>query len=104
MILKKPKVLHWTSHAYAKMRQYGLSQSRIRRILHSPTRIERGIAEDTIAYMQRAGSEKHPHELWTMIADKADKRNVVSAWRYPGITKKGEPLPAEIMRELSELI
>lgn len=85
------------------MRFYGLSAARVRRIMHTPTRIEEGIAPDTIAYMQRAGNEKRPYELWTMIQDEGKKRKVISAWRYPGITKPGEPLPAEIIRELTEI-
>lgn len=82
------------------MRQYGLSESRVKRVMHTPKRIEEGIAPKTVAMMQRAGSEKHPYEIWIMISDKVDKRNIVSAWRYPGITKPGEPLPEAILREM----
>lgn len=90
----------FTVHSKAKMRQYGLSEARVKRVMHTPLRIEEGIAPDTVAMMQRAGSEKHPHEIWVMIADKKDKRNIVSAWKYPGITKPGEALPEEILREM----
>ncbi|MFH1246312.1 MAG: hypothetical protein V1489_00865 [Candidatus Liptonbacteria bacterium] len=102
-ITKKPRQLYWTAHSKTKMRFYGLSPARVKRILHSPARIERGIAPDTIAYMQRAGSKKHQYELWTMVEDQKELRKVISAWRYPGTTKKGEPLPPEILRELAEL-
>lgn len=54
----------------------------------------------TLAMMQKAGSEKHPHELWVMTLDEENERRVISAWRYPGETKPGEPLPAEILREM----
>lgn len=101
--IKPPRILYWTAHSKRKMRFYGLSPARVRRILHMPARIERGIAPKTIAYMQRAGSTKHPYELWTMIADEPSRRKIVSAWRYPGITKKGEPLPPEIIRELRDI-
>ena len=50
--LKKIKPLKWTSHAKMKMNFYRLSEGRVRRVLHSPMRIEEGIAEDTIAMMQ----------------------------------------------------
>lgn len=102
-IVSSPKSLHWTAHSKAKMRFYGLSAARVRRILHSPQRIEEGIAPETIAYMQRAGNVKHPYELWTMVQDEKSRRKVISAWRYPGITKPGEPLPPAILRELSEI-
>ena len=102
-ILKQSRALYWTSHSKAKMRFYGLSAPRVRRVLHSPARVEHGIASGTIAYMQRAGSTKHPHELWVMVEDAKDRRNVVSAWRYPGVTKPGEKLPEAIMRELREV-
>ena len=96
--------LHWTAHSKAKMRFYALSPARVRRILHSPARVEQGVAPDTVAYMQRAGNAKNPYELWTMVQDAGKLRKVISAWRYPGLTKPGEPLPPEIMRELTELI
>jgi len=56
----------WTNHSLMKMRYYGLSQQRIKRVIKSPERIEEGIVEKTIACMQTAGSEKHPYEIWTM--------------------------------------
>jgi len=98
--IKKAKVLHWTYHALAKMRFYGLSEQRVKRVLNSPKRIEEGIAPKTVAMMQVAGSAKHPYEIWAMIQDFRGKRKVISAWRYPGRTKPGEPLPEEILREI----
>jgi len=106
----------WTKHSEAKMRFHGLSKQRVRRVLNSPKRIEIGIAPNTVAMMQIAGSKKHPHEIWVMLqknkkpirrlADKNQKcdtvTKIISAWRYPGITKPGEPLPAEIISEMEE--
>ncbi|MFA5386456.1 MAG: hypothetical protein WC297_02240 [Candidatus Paceibacterota bacterium] len=103
-ILKKPKTLFWTSHALGKMRFYQLSESRVKRVIHSPFRVEKGIAPDTIAMMQRAGSKKHPYELWTMLCDDENRRRIISAWRYPGITKPGEKLPEEILKEIREAL
>jgi hypothetical protein len=96
------KTLFWTKHARAKMRYYGLSEGRVRRVLNAPSRIEEGIAAGTIALMQPAGSKKHPSEIWLMVQDEKDKRKIISAWRYPGRTKPGEPLPEEILREFRE--
>lgn len=61
---------HWTDHVRQKMRQYGLSESRIKRILRYPKRVEVGVAEDTVAGMQPAGSKKHPFEIWVMWTQK----------------------------------
>ena len=84
------------------MRYYGLSEARVKRVMNMPLRIESGIAPSTIAMLQKAGSLKHPYEVWVMIAEKKDARRVISAWRYPGRTKPGEPLPEEIIREIKE--
>ena len=86
-ILGGPKIIHWTWHSRDKMRYYRLSEARVRRILHSPARIEEGVAPKTAALMQKAGSAGHPHELWVMIQDVGRKRKVISAWRYPGESK-----------------
>ena len=59
---------HWTDHVKMKMRQYGLSESRVKRVLRYPKRLEVGVAEDTVAGMQPAGSKKHPFEIWVMWA------------------------------------
>jgi hypothetical protein len=42
-------------------------------------------------------------EIWVMIQKKRqDTIKIISAWRYPGKTKAGQPLPEEIIRELKE--
>ena len=86
------------------MRFYGLSESRLKRVISYPKRIEEGIAPDTVAMMQSAGSEKHPYEIWLMIQDEKKRRKVISAWRYPGKTKPGQPLPEEILKEIKSVI
>jgi hypothetical protein len=92
--------LFWTKHSEAKMSFYHLSKQRVRRVLHSPKRIEEGIAPNTIAMMQVAGSQRHPYEIWVMIQETKTRRKIISAWKYPGRTKPGEPLPEEILREI----
>ena len=99
-ILKKVKTLFWTNHVKGKMRFYGLSEQRVLRVLHMPNRIEEGIASNTIAIMQSAGSKKHPYEIWAMIQETKVRRKIISAWKYPGKTKPGDSLPEEILREL----
>jgi len=100
----------WTKHSVEKMLQYQLSESRIKRVLHTPHRIEEGIAPETIAVMQSVGTKKHPKEIWVMYQivksknsspsagrkkQKSKKKmkeivkrkiRIISVWRYPGVT------------------
>ncbi|QQG45408.1 MAG: hypothetical protein HYW89_00525 [Candidatus Sungiibacteriota bacterium] len=55
----------WTSHSRIKLRQYRLSESRIKRIIRYPARTEEGILENAIAVMAPAGGKKYS-EIWTM--------------------------------------
>ena len=123
----------WTSHVVGKMRQYWISESRIRRIVCHPTRIEEGIAPDTVAVMQPGGSTRY-HEIWVMykLTKKAGKQKtkngeqavdrklerdpfgvlsrgqsklrVITAWRYPGKSPERAAVPDEILREVRNLL
>lgn len=97
--INRVKILYWTQHARFKMRFYGLSEQRVKRILHSPARVEEGIAPKTVAYMQVAGSKKHPYELWAMIQDAKSRRKIISAWRYPGRTKPRSEATVDLVRQ-----
>jgi len=104
-LINKSKPFHWTYHARDKMRFYRLSESRVRRVLHTPGRIERGIAPKTIAFMQSTGNKKRPHELWVMIAEEPKRRKVISAWVYPGVTKLRDELSLGFLaREYGEFV
>lgn len=108
------KKIFWTTHAKIKMRQYGLSAGKLLQIIQKPQRKERGIASGTTAVMQTrkvyanlksiATRKKQvpPGEIWLMYKDIKDIRNIISAWRYPGISKPGEavPIPDDIKQEL----
>jgi len=113
----------WTQHALFKMRFWGLSQSRVRRAIKSPLRVEEGIAPDTIAVMQPASykgvgeARTWTQEIWVMyvLQSAGGKREdshkkgkegvrIISAWRYPGKTKPREGLPEEIMLEIREAL
>lgn len=98
----KTKKFYWTRHAKDKMRYYQLSESRIKRVLRHAKRVEEGVAENTVAAMQSAGSKKHPYEVWIMYQIREDAINIISAWRYPGVTKLGGkvPVPEDILAEL----
>ncbi|MEK7658588.1 MAG: hypothetical protein AAB352_01860 [Patescibacteria group bacterium] len=112
------KKLLWTEHAKIKMKQYGLSKQKLLAILYRPERKEKGIAPGTMAVMKTnktffkakqislknawSRPRKAPGEIWIMYKDNKQVRKIISAWRYPGISKPGEeiPVPEDIRREL----
>lgn len=106
MKLKEPKntdKIYWTEHSKEKMKFYGLSEARLKRILRHPQREEKGVAPRTAAVMQKAGTKKRPTEIWLMyqIAKNKEKIIVISAWRYPGISPMGEPpIPEDVLKYL----
>ena len=104
MFFKEPKntkEIYWTRHVKDKMQYYSLSEGRLRRILKNPKRQEKGIAPGTIALMQPTSTKK-PSEIWLMYQQVGQKKKMISAWRYPGISPKGEPIPIpeDILEEL----
>jgi len=81
-------LFYWTKHSQEKLRQYGLSASRIKRLIRHPERIEAGIAPETWASMQTAGSKKHPYEIWTMyVIEKTNPGDPI-------------PIPPDIFEEI----
>lgn len=109
----------WTNHAYFKMRQYRLSESLIKRVIRYPARIEQGILQDAIAVMRPASSgslrrgspdgrpakAKNYSEIWAMyMATKRGQLRIITAWRYPGKSPERDPIPAEILEEVRNII
>lgn len=119
----------FTRHAGFKMRQYRLSEQKVRGVIRNPKRREDGIVKDTVAVMQPVspkrdakGNETWKQEIWVMYQTKKDTRNkiqklgalpqiytleakslkVISVWRYPGVSPKRNPIPEEILREIEE--
>jgi hypothetical protein len=103
------KIFHWTLHSKNKMRFYRLSEQRVRRVLNSPYRIEEGIAPNTLAYMQAVSLKKKGNkkiwssEIWVMIQEEKKNKSkiikIISAWRYPGMTKPRNEKTLEILRK-----
>ncbi len=108
---KNTRYLVWTNHIAKKMMFYGLSAAKVKSVLSRHDRKEEGIAPDTIAVMKKSGSSKHPCEIWAMYQDKEitqdgiknKRRIVITAWRYPGISKPREaiPVPERLFDELA---
>ncbi len=105
LAVRKPKLLQFTYHSRAKMRYWGLSESRVKHAMHSPRRVEEGIAPKTIAMMQpitvkrEQGRETWKQELWVMIQDMGSRRKIISAWRYPGMTKPRDEITKDFLRQ-----
>lgn len=102
--LKSGRPIHWTQHSREKMRFYRLSEARVKRVIHSPRRIEEGIAPKTVALMQPASlkfsgnKSDWTQEIWVMIQDDKRRRKVISAWRFPGKTKPRDDISKEFLR------
>jgi len=117
---KNTKQFFWTKHVLEKMRYYGLSAQKILGVINRPLRKEEGIVKNTIAIMQpvslkiKDGKKVWKQEVWCMYQkqQKAKKEKlkvtgqkqikIISAWRYPGVSPKKNPIPEEILREASE--
>jgi hypothetical protein len=102
------KNFKWTKHSEKKIKYYGLSKSRILKVIKNPFRIEEGIAPQTIAMMQPARIKKNKNkkiwkqEIWTMIQKDKETIKIISAWRYPGISPQTNPIPSYIIDELEK--
>jgi len=119
------KKILWTEHSKIKMKQYGLSKQKLLNILSKPERKEQGIVEGTTAVMKTnkiffrskqttlkqawQKPKKAPGEIWLMFKDTNSStssgqgfRKIISAWRYPGISKPGEeiPIPEDIKKDI----
>lgn len=114
---KDDKYYYWTTHSKQKMMQYQISESMVKRIIHSPKRIEEGIAPKTVAVMQSFGatqdkSKKKQKEIWVMYTNGKSKlqnpsaKIIISVWRYPGITKPGKSIsiPPDTLEELQKIV
>ena len=104
IIENKERKIIWTKHSKVKLKQYNFSEKRALRIFRKPDRIEEGIAEGTVAAMEIIGTKKRPAEAWIMyvILKKPKGIKVVSTWKYPGRTPKGErpTIPQDTLEEL----
>ena len=112
----------FTLHAQYKMKQYGLSEQKVKNVIRNPKRREVGIVPSTVAVMQPVSIKKVDNkdiwkqEIWVMFVVKTQasqqdgkihnftqsKLRIISAWRYPGVSPKRNPIPEEILRELEE--
>jgi hypothetical protein len=104
LIDNEERKIVWTEHSKMKLKQYRFSEKRVLRIFRQPDRTEEGIAEGTIAVMQITGTKRNSTEAWMMyvIMKRPKGIKIISAWRYPGRTPKGERpiIPEDTLKEL----
>lgn len=118
----------FTNHAKFKMRHYGMTESRVQRIIRYPDRTEEAVLGGAVAAMQKTGNKKDK-EMWVMyIVQKSkikkqkaklkktgraeiasftlpEKRiRIITAWRYPGKSSARNPVPQEIINEIKNII
>lgn len=100
----------WTLHARLKMKYYGLSENRIKRIIRFPARTEEGIVLKTVAVMQPADTKRYS-EIWAMykvqkskIKNQNSKLKIITAWRYPGKSPVRDPIPPEVLKEIRSIL
>jgi hypothetical protein len=120
-IPKDDSKYEWTNHVKDKMLYYGISEGLVKRIVRFPKRKEVGIAPGTTAAMQPTSNKKKPQEIWVMfqelkrakpkeknnpLAFAQPKKRIISAWRYPGVSPVGKPIPIpeEILQELANAL
>lgn len=102
-----------------------MSKQKLIGILRKPERKEKAIVPGLVAVMQTNKAffkqkkitvkkawapRRAPGEIWLMYKDvktqsMGPSRKIISAWRYPGITKPGDPIPIpdDIKEELSNM-
>ena len=96
----------WTHHAREKLRYYRLTPARVKRIIRHPHRTEEAVVEGAVAAMQKADSKNH-EEIWTLYILSGARRKqikIISAWRYPGVSPRRNPIPADILRQIKSLV
>ncbi len=112
---KNTAEFHWTDHVKSKILHYRISEQKIRVILKSFNRKETGIAPKTVAVMKRNDTPKRKEELWVMYqiigseklkaksGNSLKQKNIISVWRYPGVSpKRTIPLPDGLLEELEQ--
>jgi len=102
--IKAEKYL-FTKHSLYKIKYYGLSEQRVKRIIRHPARVEEAVILGMAAAMQVAGG-KHYSEIWTIYKPikNQEKIKIITAWRYPGKSPIHNPIPQEILEEIRSII
>lgn len=114
MKIKSEKYI-FTAHSLYKIKHYGLSEQRVKRIIRYPARTEEAIIPGMIAAMSPCGRSlvggqpaggKNYSEIWTIYKPikKQEKIKIITAWRYPGKSPIHNPIPQDILNEVRSII
>lgn len=107
------KKYSWTRHVVGKMQYYRISESMVKRIIKSPKRVEKGIADGTVACMKPSksasrslGKPTKGEEIWVMYQPKGARKHIITSWRYPGTSPIRDilPIPEDILNEIKNII
>jgi len=60
-------------------------------------------ASGAISKSQFLISNKIPKSKFQKLQTTNQKLRIISAWRYPGVSPKNNPIPEEILREIAEM-
>ncbi len=127
---KNSNLYKWTIHSKEKMKHYGITESRVRSIIKNPLRIEKNFLDKIVLAVQpqsirmdkKTNKKTWSNEIWVMykyieieklinldIPEKFENlfKNqksilIISAWKYPGVTRANENIPIEIENEIHE--
>ncbi len=92
----------WTVHSQMKMRHYRLTESRVKRVIRHPARVEEGILENAVACMQPAEGKKYS-EIWAMyVLARGDALSRHDSSVSLPAAKPGEILNARTARRLAK--
>lgn len=88
---------YWTRHSEFKMKQYALSEQRVRRVIRHPDRVEKSIVPGMVAVMQIAGTSKNRQEIWVMYEIKGKVKS------EKGKGEEGEEKTSNLKSQISNI-
>jgi len=67
---------------------------------------KKNIKDEKISQLKKFLKDgKKIHDSKFMIQNSANRKiRIISAWRYPGVTDENDPIPADILREIENII
>ncbi|MDO8556841.1 MAG: hypothetical protein Q7R98_00020 [Candidatus Jorgensenbacteria bacterium] len=119
--MKRPRdddKYQWTTHAWEKMQHYQLPESRVKRVVRFPKRLEESVVPGTVSVMQPS-SPSWKQEIWVMyklvksegFAPKitnfklpSKRVKIITVWRYPGKSPERDPIPEDVLSEIQQLL
>lgn len=54
--------------------------------------------------VQRLKSKENENSIFQKLPNNNQKLKIISAWRYPGVSPRNNPIPEDILREISQSV